>query len=132
MTLDRGESKMTIQDEDAPPGSAGAHEGFPAGEIASGRPVMVDFYADWCGPCRTVAPILERLAKEYTGKVTLAKVDIDVEPEMAERYGVSSIPTVILFKDGQVQATLIGAAREAAYRAKLDAMLGDGGARVSP
>jgi thioredoxin len=92
---------------------------------------MVDFYADWCGPCKTVAPILDKLAREYASKVILAKVDVEAEPDAAARYGVTSIPTVILVKDGQVMATVVGAAREAEYRKRLDAMLGETETRAS-
>src|SRR3990172_2922562 len=70
--------------------------------------VMVDFWAEWCGPCKMAAPVIDELADEYSGKVTVAKVDVDGEPELAGKLGVMSIPTVILFKDGNETARQVG------------------------
>jgi thioredoxin 1 len=76
---------------------------------ASDAPVLVDFWAEWCGPCTMIAPILEEIAGEHAGKVQIAKVNVDDHPDLAMRFDVMSIPTLILFKDGQAQKRLIGA-----------------------
>ena len=84
--------------------------------------LMVDFWAEWCAPCRAIAPTLEDLARESGGKVSLAKVNVDDHPGLAARYGVRSIPTILLMKDGTVLDQVIGAVPKAQLKKKLDAI----------
>ena len=77
--------------------------------LQSERPVIVDFWAEWCGPCHAIAPVLDRIAEERNGEVRVVKVNIDEEQGLAMRYGIASIPTVMLFKDGEPAAAVIGA-----------------------
>ncbi len=77
--------------------------------LASDDPVIVDFWAEWCGPCHLVSPVLDRIAEERAGELRLVKVNVDEEPELASRYGVMSIPTIVLFKDGKPAAATLGA-----------------------
>ena len=84
-------------------------------EKTKARLVMVDFWAEWCGPCKMSGPVLEQMSDEYAGRVVISKVDVDSETELASKYGVMSIPTVILFKDGQEVSRQIGFAGKVGY-----------------
>ena len=91
--------------------------------INSGKPVVVDFWAEWCGPCRMVGPIVEELAKEYEGEVIVGKMDVDENVDTPQVYGIRNIPTILFFKDGQVVDKQVGAAQKAVLAAKIDALL---------
>ena len=91
--------------------------------LDSPQPTVVDFSAAWCGPCRAIAPVIERLASEYADRVTVATVDIDDNPRLAAQYGVRSVPTVMLFEGGEVKRVLVGARSAQEYRAGIDELL---------
>jgi thioredoxin 1 len=91
--------------------------------LQSEIPAVVDFYADWCGPCRMVSPIIETLSHEYVGKVKFVKVNTDENPELAEKYGIMSIPTIMVFKKGEIASRTVGAGPAAMYKQKIEAAL---------
>ena len=107
------------------PHEATAHlteQNFDEALAAQQGVMMVDFWAEWCGPCRAIAPVLEDLARESAGAVTLAKVNVDENPALAARYGIRSIPTVLLVKQGQVADRVVGAVPKAQFKKKIDAL----------
>ena len=89
--------------------TAVTEQSFEEEVVKSDKPVIVDFWAEWCGPCHAVSPVLDRIVDERNGDLKLVKVNIDEQPELAQRFGVQSIPTIILFKEGQPAAAAIGA-----------------------
>jgi thioredoxin 1 len=93
--------------------------GFDAALVASQNPVLVDFYADWCGPCRVIAPILEKIAETHTNRLTVYKVNVDHSPKTAARFRIQSIPCLILFKNGEPVERMVGAQNFAGYQAWL-------------
>ena len=95
-------------------------EGFDTDVLQSDKPVLVDYWAEWCGPCKMIAPILEEVASEYGEKIKVCKMNIDENQETPPRYGIRGIPTLILFKNGEVEATKVGALSKTQLQSFLD------------
>ena len=102
----------------------GSTEDFEREVLSADKPVLVDLYADWCGPCRQLAPTIERLAGQYEGRAIVSRVNIDRHSELAARYGIQSIPTVLFFKDGKEVQRLVGVHSEGTYASVLDELAG--------
>jgi thioredoxin 1 len=98
-------------------------DSFETEVLQSGQPVLVDYWAEWCGPCKMIAPVLDEIASEYDGKVKVAKLNIDDNPNTPPKYGIRGIPTLMLFKDGEVEATKVGAVSKSQLTAFIDSNL---------
>jgi thioredoxin 1 len=98
-------------------------ESFQNEVLESSEPVLVDYWAEWCGPCKMIAPILNEIAAEYQGKIKVAKLNIDENPQTPPKYGIRGIPTLMLFKDGNVEATKVGALSKSQLTAFIDTNL---------
>ena len=98
-------------------------DNFDSEVLQSDLPVLVDYWAEWCGPCKMIAPILEEIVSEYDGRMKIAKLNIDENPETPPKFGIRGIPTLILFKDGDIEATKVGALSKSQLSAFIDSNL---------
>lgn len=92
-------------------------------EIKSGKPVIIDFWAEWCGPCKRLAPIVDELASEYEGKVLIGKYNVDDYSDISTEYGIRNIPTILFFKDGELKERSVGSIKKEELVAKIEALL---------
>ena len=99
-------------------------ESFDPEVLKSETPVLVDYWAEWCGPCKSIAPVLEEVAREYEGRLKIAKINVDENQQVPAKFGIRGIPTLMLFKDGQLAATKVGAMSKAQLTAFIDQQLG--------
>jgi thioredoxin 1 len=98
-------------------------DSFESEVLQSSEPVLIDYWAEWCGPCKMIAPVLDEIASEYTGRMKVAKLNIDDNPNTPPRYGIRGIPTLMLFKNGEVEATKVGAVSKSQLVAFIDSNL---------
>jgi len=94
-----------------------------AGYVNSGKPMVLDFWAEWCGPCRMISPIIDELFKEYEGRVVIGKMDVDNNNDVVSEFGVRNIPTILFFKDGKLVDKQVGAAPKSTFISKVEALL---------